>query len=137
MLALLLAGAFAARGQMPEIRPINDFRVPEFDANGEKKSEVLGDTAEFLPDGNIKITGLRIVIFKGGVAEGALTSAQCTFDRRERKAFSNSEVRIERGDMVVTGKGFRWSAADQRIEILNRVCVELKGIKVWPKKETK
>jgi hypothetical protein len=110
---------------------ISDFRVPEFDANGVKKSEVVGTQAEILPDGQVKITGLKIVMFKDGQIEATILADQCTFDRKEKRAFSNSAVSIDRGSMRVTGRGFRWSSEGQRIEILNEARVVLKNTSVW------
>jgi hypothetical protein len=126
------AGAPAAGGQR-----ILRFRVPEFDAKGMKKSEIFGDVADVLPDNKIKITGLRIVLYEkdGVTVEGTVTAAECIFDRKDKRAFSNTAVSLERGPMVVTGKGLRWNSDGQSIEILNNVRVEMKGVKMWNKQE--
>ena len=141
---LLLAGPIGpARADLPGPQFVEKFQVPEFDANGVKKSEIFGDRAEFLkdsdgkPNGKVKINGLKILIYKEGIVEGTLDSPECIFDRKERNAISNAEVMIHRGSMVVTGKGFRWFSGDQRIEILNDVRVVLQGVPVWMKKEKK
>lgn len=132
---VLLLAATAWAQKVPPKAPgpqiIRDFRVPEFDENGVKKSEVVGERAEILPDGKVRIEGLRIVLFREGQVEATIVADQCTFDRKEKMAFSNSEVSIERGGMKVTGRGFRYSAAGQRIEILNQTRVVLKDISVW------
>lgn len=140
--ALLLAGWMgASRAELPGPQFVEKFQVPEFDANGTKKSEIFGDRAEFLkdaagkPDGKVRITGLKIVIYKEGIVEGTLDSSDCIFDRKEKNAISNADVSIHRGNMLVTGKGFRWSSGTQRIEILNDVRVVLQGVPVWTKKE--
>ncbi len=136
-----LAAVATAREQKLPVPPksagpqiIRDFRVPEFDENGVKKSEVVGEQAEILADGQVKITGLRIVMFREGQVEATVTAAQCTFNRKDKMAFSNADVSIERGGMKVTGRGFRYAAADQRIEILNQARVVLQNTSVW--KET-
>lgn len=116
--------------------PIKDFRLPEFDANGQKKSEIFGDLAEPLDESRMKITGLRIVLFKDGVQEGIITAKDCIFDRKEKNALSNSEMSIEKGNMVVTGRGFRWNPDGQHLEILNNVRVVLKDAKIWAKELT-
>ncbi len=118
------------------VGPIRDFRLPEFDANGKKKSEIFGDLAEPLDESRMKITGLRIVIFKDGVPEGTITAKDCIFDRKDKNALSNSEMSIDKGNMVVTGKGFRWNPDGQRLEILNNVRVVLKDAKIWAKELT-
>lgn len=122
--------AFAQFQEMAEIR---DFRVPEFDASGVLKSEIFGDLAKMLPDDRIAITGLRIIMYKGKETDAILTAAHCTVDRRSKNAFSNAEMKIVRGNVTITGKGFRWSAENQRIEILNKFHMVMTGdVKVWP-----
>jgi hypothetical protein len=42
-------------------------------------------------------------------------------------------MKIVRENVVITGKGFRWSAVNQRIEILNNFYMVMTGqVKVWP-----
>lgn len=136
--AVFLALVAAAAAQLPPgPKVIDDFRVPEFDQNGVKKSEVVGRQAEILPDGNVRITDLKILMFKDGNVEATILADQCTFSRKEKRAFSNSAVSIDRGNMRVTGRGFRWSSADQHIEILNESRVVLKNTSVWKEMENR
>jgi lipopolysaccharide export system protein LptC len=137
LLACLVGCALVpfARGQMPAKQVVEKFRVPEFDANGVKKSEIFGDRAELSADAPIQITGLKLYLYKEGVVDATITASQCIYDRKEKLAFSNGDVSIERGKMRITGKGFRWLAADQHITILNDVRVLLQGMPVWTKKE--
>lgn len=132
-LALTVVAA-AGRAQEPATGEITDFRVPEFDANGVLKSEIFGDRALPLAGGDqIRITGLRIVMYKDKQVESTLTSSHCTVNRKDRSAFSNAEVRITRGNVVITGKGFRWTSESQRIEILNNFHMVMVGqAKMWP-----
>lgn len=131
------ATASICPAQMPGVQVVEKFRVPEFDANGIRKSEVFGDRAELTAEGPIKITGLKIFLYKDGEIDATLDAAQCTFDRKEKMAFSNGDVSIKRGRMIVTGRGFRWSSDTQHISILNNVRVVLEGMPVWTKKERK
>ncbi len=138
MAAALLVLAAGVQAQTPALpQQIKNFRVPEFDANGLKKSEILGDLADVMADDKIKITGLRIVLYEkdGVTVEGTVNADQCIFDRKDKSAFSNTAVSLERGPMVITGKGLRWNSEGQHIEILNDVRVELRGIKMWNKQE--
>lgn len=136
LLAVLCGWGGAVSAQLPDAAgEITDFRVPEFDANGVLKSEILGERAKPLPGGDqIKITGLRIIMYdKNKEVESTLTSAHCTVNRKDRNAFSNSEVTITRGNVVITGRGFRWTAENQRIEILNDFHMKMVGnVKMWP-----
>ena len=38
---------------------VKGFRLPEYDADGKLKQQLYGETATFLPDGIIQLTGLR------------------------------------------------------------------------------
>lgn len=132
-MALLLVGVVSLWAQAPAAGVITDFRVPEFDSAGVLKSEIFGDQAEPLADDRIRITGLRIVVYKNKEAESTLTSSHCTINRKDRSAFSNADVKIVRGNVVITGKGFRWDSGKQRIEILNNFHMVMTGaVKMWP-----
>lgn len=141
MVALACGMVASTWAQVSKNQIIERFKVPEFDANGVKKSEILGDQAEFLkdgegkPDGRVKIIGLKIFLYKEGEVDATISASECTFDRKEKVAFSNGGVVIERGKMRVTGRGFRWASENQHIEILNTVRVVLQGMPVWQKKE--
>jgi hypothetical protein len=139
ILAMILTtwAAPAVWAQMMTPQTIHVFKLPEFDANGVKKSEVFGERADILTNGLVKITGLKIFLYKEGEVEATLTASECTFDRKEKLAFSNGDVMIVRGQMKVTGKGFRWASENQHIEILNETRVVLQGVPVWQKKEKK
>lgn len=121
-------------------REINDFRIPEFDANGMLKSEIFGQKARILAENKIKITGLQIIMYKKRDAsmatneiDAVLSSDHCTVDQKTRNAFSNADMKIVRDNVVITGKGFRWTAGSQRIEILNNFHMVMTGqVKVWP-----
>lgn len=132
---VMILAAWAGWGvsQLAGMGEIKDFRVPEFDANGVLKSEIFGDVAKPVSDDKIRITGLRIVMYKNKEVEATLTSGHCTVDRKNRNAFSNADVKIVRGNVVITGKGFRWGSETQRIEILNEFHMVMTGyVKVWP-----
>jgi len=132
---LAVAGfSVMAVAQLPDAGEITGFRVPEFDANGVLKSEIFGEKAKPLPGSEfIRITGLRILVYKNKEVESTLTADHCTISRKDRSAFSNADVKIERGNVVITGKGFRWNPESQRIEILNTFHMVMVGtVKVWP-----
>lgn len=133
VIMMVAAWACCGSAQVPGMGEIRDFRVPEFDANGVLKSEIFGDIATPVSGTLIRITGLRIIVYKGKDVEATLTSEHCTIDRKSRDAFSNADVKIVRGNVVITGKGFRWATETQRIEILNKFHMVMVGnVKVWP-----
>jgi len=123
-----------------ENREIDDFRIPEFDASGMLKSEIYGKKAKMLAENKIRITELQIIMYKkrtesstSNIVDAVLSSDHCTVDQKTRDAFSNAEMKIVRDNVVITGTGFRWSAGNQRIEILNNFHMVMTGsVKVWP-----
>lgn len=144
----LLVMAFVACGTMAfsqqlagmEDREIDDFRIPEFDANGMLKSEIFGKKAKMLAENKIRITELQIIMYKKRTessttneVDAVLTSEHCTVDQKTRDAFSNADMKIIRDNVEITGTGFRWSATNQRIEILNNFHMVMTGrVKMWP-----
>ncbi|MEI6563630.1 MAG: LPS export ABC transporter periplasmic protein LptC [bacterium] len=147
ILSIIACGTLAV-AQLPDVgeREIDGFRIPEFDLNGVLKSEIYGKKAKMLPDNKIRITELQIIMYKKKTVgsqtnevDAVLTSEHCTVDQKTKNAFSNAEMKIVRENVVITGKGFRWSAEGQRIEILNNFHMVMVGrAKVWPLlKETK
>ena len=135
MMILVMGVVWAGWGnaQFSSMGEIKDFRVPEFDANGVLKSEIFGDVAKPVSDDMIRITGLRIIMYKNKDVEATLTAEHCTVNRKDKNVFSNADVKIVRGNVVITGKGFRWGSETQRIEILNDFHMVMVGnVKMWP-----
>lgn len=109
------------------------FRVPSFDDNSVMTSQIFGETAKVLPDGNVEITGLKLEFYsyigEERVTDMTVTSPLCYYNRSRGVVVSESDVRISRREMVVTGKGFRYSNDKQELKILHDSRVVLKGAK--------
>jgi len=110
---------------------IKGFRVPNYDDNAVMTSQIFGDTARVLPDGNVEITDLRMEFYsyKGEerIIDMTVTAPLCIFNRERSIAISDSDVRISRDEMVVTGKGFMFNNEKQELRILSQSKVVLKG----------
>ena len=129
-LAGVLITALPVTGQdLDEGQTLRDFRIPEYDENMQLKSQLFGELAKIMEDGTVQITNLKIEFYKEGEIEMTVTAPQCTYDRGKKAASSKSTVRIARGNMVVTGKGFSWGADDKAFRIESKVKVVLKDIK--------
>ena len=107
------------------------FRVPTYDDENVMTSQIYGETARVLPDGNVEITGLRMEFYsyegEERITDMTVTSPLCYFNRTRGVVISDSDVRISRDQMVVTGKGFRYSNKNQELKILSNSKVVLKG----------
>jgi hypothetical protein len=128
-LVLGLALRLSAWAQEDEGQTVSGFRVPDYDEQNRLKSELFGDVAKILPDGIIEITRLKIDFYSGDKVSMTVTAPYCKYDQRNGKAESDSEVRIVREKMVVTGVGFTWNAVDQRFKLLKQAKVVLIGAK--------
>ncbi len=110
---------------------IKGFRVPNYDDQAVMTSQIFGEFARVLPDGNVEISNLRIEFYeyKGEerVVNMTVTSPLCYFNRENGVAISDSDVRISRDDLVVTGKGFVFHNGNQQLKILSESKVVLKG----------
>lgn len=111
------------------------FRVPMHDDQNVMTSQIFGDSARVLPDGNVEITGLRMEFYsyegegetQERIVDMTVTSPLCYFNRARGVVISDSDVRISRAQMVVTGKGFRYDSNGQELKILSESKVVLKG----------
>lgn len=110
---------------------IKAFRVPNYDELGIMTSQIFGDYAHVLPNGNIEITALRMEFYRyeneERLVEMTVTSPECLYNRRRGQIMSESDIRISREEFVVTGRGFIFNNAQQRLQILNDSKVVLKG----------
>jgi hypothetical protein len=127
VLALVLSTGVARAQDEQSGQTVSGFRLPEYDEQNNLKSELIGEFAKVLPDGVIEITQLKIDFYNDGKVDMTVTAPKCTYKQQEGTAVSDSEVRIARDNMVVTGVGFAWSGHDERFEIFKNAKVVLKG----------
>lgn len=118
--------ALAVRAEDANVQTVSGFRVPQYDDNNNLKSQLFGDFAKILPDGVIEITQLKIDFYSKGVVAMTVTAPYCAYHQKEGMAKSDSEVRIARENMVVTGVGFAYNGDDETFEILSQAKVVLK-----------
>lgn len=125
--AAALAGAAAASAQMLEGQAVKGFRLPEYDADGKLKQQLYGETATFLPDGIIQLTGLKIEIFNKGEVTARVYSPLCAYDPNRKRAASKDHIRIVVEKGVLTGDGFAWNGENQQFQIFQNAKVTLDG----------
>lgn len=127
LMAALMVMAGGGAAQTEPVQTLAGFRVPEYDRDGALKSELFGDLAQLTPDGCVRITNLRIDFFRDRRLEMRVTAPECRYDEKRKEAESEGPVKIARPNMVVTGVGFAWKAAKERLEIFRDAKVVLKG----------
>ena len=130
-IGIILAAGFvlAAVAADTDVQTLSGFRVPEYDEEGNMKSQLFGDLAQFLPNGIVRISNLKIEFYKGEDVDMRVTSPECDYGEKTKEAESESSVRIARGNMVVTGKGFTWKSNKERLVIRSDAKVVLKDVR--------
>ena len=134
MRSWLIAAATAAltlgaAAQLERGQKVGGFRVPEYDENGQLKSQLYGDYAQVITEDKVKVTNLKIEMFKNGEVETRVTAPHCIYNRRSNTAASPGSIRIARGNMVITGSTFMWSATNQVFVIETNARVVFRDVR--------
>ena len=124
--AILLGLAAGAYGQL-EGQTVKGFRLPEYDENGKLKQQLYGQTATFLQDGIIQLTGLKIEIFRKGEVTARIYSSLCAYDPKRQRAASKQHIRVVTEKAVLTGDGFAWNGETEQFQIFQNAKVTLDG----------
>jgi hypothetical protein len=124
--AAVLAGAVAGSSLAQiEGQAVKGFRLPEYDADGKLKQQLYGETATFLQDGIIQLTGLKIEIFRDGQVTARIFSPECAYDPNRKRAASKAHIRIVTEKAVLTGDGFAWNGVNEQFQIFKNAKVVL------------
>ena len=122
-----LCWATAAWAQQMEGQTVKGFRLPEYDPDGKIKQQLYGETATFLQDGIIQLTGLKIEIFRRGEVTARIYSPLCAYDPNRKRAASKDHIRIVTEKAVLTGDGFAWNGENEQFQIFKNAKVTLDG----------
>jgi lipopolysaccharide export system protein LptC len=136
-----VAGAFVAWAQthapgpaqpaptVPTAPPsgtVQGFVVPEYDATGQLRWRLFGDTARLeLTGARVEVKQMKIELYREKDVGFTVESPVCLFDRTAKLAASDEDVRIVSTNLLVTGKGFEWNAPENRMHIRNDVTVRI------------
>ena len=128
VLAAVVFGSWAATAaaQM-EGQTVKGFRLPEYDADGKLKQQLYGQTAMFLADGIIQLTGLKIELFRKGEVAARIYSSLCAYDPQRKRAASKQHIRVVTEKAVLTGDGFAWNGETEQFQIFENAKVVLDG----------
>ncbi|NLG33846.1 MAG: hypothetical protein GX548_00680 [Lentisphaerae bacterium] len=104
---------------------VKGFRLPEYDAEGRLTQQIHGETAMFLPDGVIQLTGLMLELYRNGEVSARVTSPECAYDPNRKRAASQEHIRIVTPRAVLTGDGFAWNGENEQFQIFRNAKVVL------------
>ena len=127
ILAGLLYGAAPSASAQLEGQTVKGFRLPEYDEDGTLKQQLYGETATFLPDGIIQLTGLKIEIFHDGEVTARVFSPRCDYDPTRKRAASKEHIRVVTEKAVLMGDGFAWNGENEQFQIFKNAKVILDG----------
>ena len=123
---ILLGFCFGVGGE--QARTLKRFKVPEYDDQGVKKSELTGENAVVQEDGTAEITGLKINLFDAdGSVKMKVTAPLCKYRQRWKIAKSPSSVRVEASRMIVTGEDFAWDGNRELFKIFTNSMVVIRS----------
>ncbi|MBQ7252205.1 MAG: hypothetical protein IJS32_06365 [Kiritimatiellae bacterium] len=98
---------------------IQGFRLPEYDGEGRLKRQATGDTARFLQDGLLEVTGLELSLYEEGTLRLVATSPRCVYDQGKQRAASREPLRVVTDTAVLTGDGFAWNGEAEQFQIFD------------------
>jgi lipopolysaccharide transport protein LptA len=108
---------------------VNNLYYPMTDENGLKTRELFGDTVTALPNNDIIVTNLVVVLYgPGEVRQIVFGSAKCLYKAEEGIVTSRAPVVIEHTNAVITGTGFCWREGEGTIAIHRNARLVLRGI---------
>lgn len=124
LVAAVLLAAATAHAQM-QGQTIKNFRLPEYDSEGRLQHQLYGETATFLADNIIQLTGLKIEIFSRGAVAARVFSPECAYAPTQKKAASKDHIRIVTDLGIVSGDGFAWNGENAQFQIFRNAKVVL------------
>ena len=125
--AAAVLGLAVAAGAQLEGQTVKGFRLPEYDADGKLKQQLYGQTATFLADGIIQLTGLKIELFRKGEVTARIYSSLCAYDPERKRAASKQHIRVVTEKAVLTGDGFAWNGETEQFQIFQNAKIVLDG----------
>ena len=123
--AVASPAATAPEAAVAPPQAVKGFRLPEYDENGQLKQQLYGETATFLQDGIIQLTGLKIEIFRKGEITARVQSPECAYDPNRKRAASKGAIRIVTEKAVLTGDGYAWNGENEQFQIFQNARVVL------------
>lgn len=108
-----------------ELMPIEGLILPlQHYEDGTIKVQLKAGHAEVPEQGDIQALNTRVEFYtEEGNLDGLIMAGKCRYSRQKGIASSESKVRIEKGQLVITGTGFKWNAGEQVVRLMDNVKV--------------
>ncbi|MEI6892842.1 MAG: hypothetical protein V5783_11785 [Pontiella sp.] len=111
---------------------VAEIHVPYYDDDGELRAQLYGGFARVLEGGIADVTNLRVDVFQDGKVFMTLFAPQCfakidgAGEENVLVVYSEGDVLIDLEQMTVVGRGFHFTSAANRFEIMHDSKVLLK-----------
>jgi len=109
--------------------PLNQFRLPTFNAEGHRSMLIESSEAIVGPN-QIELTNLNLTLFDGtarNAIETILLSPQATARTDEETISGEGPVRIIRDDVEITGIGWRYEHARRKVSIAKNTRIRFQS----------
>lgn len=117
--------AFSVCGQTDFNMEITGFRVPEYDDQGVMTSQLFGERAEMIEGGKIKITELRVEIYKAGQTVATVTAPYCIYDQKSKEAHSEAPIAVDLDQLKLRGRGFVLKSEESSVKVFDECEVTI------------
>jgi hypothetical protein len=127
--SILLCGHASFAGDTDAIKPVLGVKLAlERYEDGKVKTQLIAGKAKPPINGDWEAWEVKIESYTPtGEIESVMTADDCRYSRETGIVKSESNVRLEKEGILITGKGFEWDAKEQIVRILSDVKVVLKG----------
>lgn len=87
---------------------IKDFQLPQRDAEGNMKLQIMGDQATIISANRIKVEKLRIDLYQSGRPDVAITSPESDFWKLENRLTTSTGVEIKHASFTLQADRMDW-----------------------------
>ena len=114
-----LSGLFSADDGVISEEVADGFSFLSTAIGSDKRWKVDGDSARFLLDGSIEITGVKAEVFGRAEETYYVYTDRALVNRNFNEIKSDTVVRIIRGETEISGEGLEWNA-DKKVAIIKK-----------------
>lgn len=128
--ALLLGVPLLMLAQMTPDAPIENFRLPLFDAEGYRLMELRGLRGHYVDTERARVEGVELVVYseaEGRPEESRIRSPEAMIRFAEARADGASSIYVDGGNYTVQGRDWTWEGRERRLTVRANARVEILG----------
>ena len=125
---LLTVALCGFAGAQEEGTALGDFRVPQYDEQGQMTSQLFGEHAEMGSGSLVKIEGVRVEFYRDDEVFMTVESPRCLYDRKSRKVNSEAPVSADMEGFRLTGTGYVLDVDGRTVQVLKESRLVLESM---------